>query len=163
MTQTAEYLSNYEDLQINEYLYNYEDLWREVAQHEPELPIMDPAMDMIDEPDYYGYDFTGDKSVYMLFFTGQSNYFPGIHVKKGDKIDQSPIYIFDLQSDQKPLLIGNFKTYMKKLLDDFISNYHLDGQNSQQSYIDYFAMAKQALLELEQFSDTLCRHDDFNL
>lgn len=139
---------------MEEYLEKYELLWGEIDQHDPPLPCMDLAMNLIDECDYYGLDFRGEKKVYMLFFTGQSNYFPGINVRKGEAIDESPIYIFDIASFEKPELIGNFKTYIKTLLDNFIAN-----SGDEQS--DFLIDAKQALLELDQFSNTLSRKGDW--
>lgn len=57
-------------------------------------------MDLINEPDFYAIDFTETHQVYMLFFTGSSDYFPGIWIGNDDinDIDSMPIYIFDLSS-----------------------------------------------------------------
>lgn len=73
-----------------------------------ELPIMDNSLEVIDDipEDYYGHNLTGKHKMIMLFYTGQSNHFPGILIGEHDYencLDQLPIYIMDLSSDD----IGN--------------------------------------------------------
>lgn len=126
---------------IKEYLERYEDLWHEISSTESLLPCMDLAMDKIDENNYYGFDFSGDKSVYMLFFTGASNYFPAIcNCTDENNMDACPIYIFNLASNKPSEYIGNFKEYMTILLNGFIQE-----EDSEE--------AKMALRDLGTFTD----------
>lgn len=132
---------------MNEYLEDYEDLWQEICDLTPVLPIMDLGMNIIDEDDYYGCDFSGDKKVMMLFFTGQSNYFPGIYIgnrKYKNELDKLPIYIFDLASDNQVEYIGNFREYMTKIFDELLERKDLD--------VDFRKRIKEAAADIQQFS-----------
>lgn len=60
-----------------------------------ELLTMDHNLDLIDEADFYGVNFTNNQQVYMLFFIGSSDYFPGIWIGNDDieHLDSMPIYL----------------------------------------------------------------------
>ena len=131
--------------QINEYLEEYEDLWQEIGSSDSVLPCLDITMDIINENNYYGCDFSGKQQVYRLFHTGASNYFPGIcNVNKIESIDKRPIYIFDIASDNRCEYVGNFKYYMTTLLKDYLS------KNPKKKYRKY---ALEALAILDHFSN----------
>ena len=87
---------------INTYLENYEDLWQQISETDSVLPCGDISMSKIDESNFYGGDFSGTKSVYPIFFTGSSNYFPAIcnctNNKEEEEMDSCPVYIFDIAS-----------------------------------------------------------------
>lgn len=91
---------------------------------------MDISLDLIDEDDYHGANFTNNKKVYMLFYTGSLNYFPGIWIGNDniDFLDSMPIYIFDLSASDENIIepIGNFRHYIEKLLNDFFQYYKKD-------------------------------------
>lgn len=107
---------------ISEYLSDYEDLWQIIDQNDAPLPSMDVTCDLIEDNNYYGVDFSGENTVYQLFFTGQSNYGPIICFPKNIKanMDECPVYIFDATGDEIMEKIGNFRHYMTTLLKDFI-------------------------------------------
>lgn len=136
---------------INDYLESYEDLWHDINEWgNAELPIMDISMDVIDEKDYYGSDFRGDRKVIMMFYTGQSNFFPGIHCIKDVSLDECPIYIFDLASDSEPELIGNFRTYITTVLTRYMKSITSK-------------RASKALSQLKDFSKTLVKVKPYKL
>ena len=145
---------------VQDYLENYQDLWWEISQKGAYLPCMDVTMDMVDEDDYYGCDFTGKRQVMELFFTGSSDYFPGFFIGKDnyeDNLDQYPIYVFDLSTNEEEArleLIGNFKTYMTKLIEGYLEN-HKRGK--------FVKMAQTALMELDQFSDKMIHKEEYVL
>lgn len=131
---------------ISAYLEDHETLWQIIDEYEPCLPLMDLSMELINEDNYYGYDFTGEKQVYQLFFTGSSNYFPGIYCTGTNKLDECPIFIFDLPVPNIEY-IGNFKLYMTTVLKDFLKKKVKNKHNKYQSE------AEEALNELDIFSD----------
>ena len=106
------------DKKIVNYLNTYEDLFSEMSNHDPPLPVMDVSMKLINEKDYYGCNFSKN-NMYMLFFTGQSNYFPGIYIVKNVNLDECPIFIIDTSSKNEPIYVGNFRKYIKTLLKWF--------------------------------------------
>lgn len=157
---------------MEEYLSKYENLCQVLSSIDDcVLPIMDLGGFINDDPeDYYGCNLTGKFRMYMLFFTGQSNYFPGILVgeQNEDNLDQYPIYIIDIASDNEFELIGNFKTYMSTIFDWALEQ-PLEDENTYE-YIDdddilnYITQEMrsdilEAKKELEQFSDTLFQFD----
>jgi hypothetical protein len=97
--------------EIKDFLNEHEELWYKIDEHgENKLPLMDVDMEI-------------DKKtkVCKLFFTGDSDYFPGIHImEKNIALDKCPVYVFDLQSDDPPELIGNFRNYMTIILKNYI-------------------------------------------
>lgn len=130
--------------EIKKYLEEYEDLWQKISMTECSLPCMDLAFNIIDEDNYYGFDFTDDKKVLMLFHTGQSNYFPAFcNIEITKSLDECPIYIFDAASDIHSEYIGNFKYYISVLLNEFI-NKNVNKKSIKE--------AKNALSELDKFS-----------
>ena len=145
---------------IKEYLEEYEELWQEMSYHEIYLPVMDISLELIDDNDYYDCNFTGEKRLIELFFTGSSNYFPGFWVGQDDyanDLDKYPIYIFDLGTNEDQLqFVGNFKTYMSRLLIDYLE---LDKCHELESIDE----AKEALEKLDQFSDSLIEKGYYEL
>lgn len=110
---------------IREVLEMYEHLFQELADDDGcPLPCMDLSIDYIDEADYYGCDFRETQKTIMLFFTGSSDYFPGIWIGNDslELIDQMPIYIFDLSCNTHTFESNcNFKQYITKLLEYYIN------------------------------------------
>ena len=98
---------------------------------------MDPDLSLINDADYYGIDFS-KQNVYQLFFTGSNNFFYGI-VKLGDRLDNCPIYLFDLAiaSDSKPKFLGNFRTFIGHLLDEISSFINNDAINDNDSILTF--------------------------
>ncbi|BCS82800.1 putative ORFan [Cotonvirus japonicus] len=131
--------------EIKDYLEAYEDLWQEIANCDCCLPCMDLGLDVIDEYDYYRCDFSGDKKVFRLFHTGQSNYFPAIcGMTDVNRADSYPVYVIDITNFDDPCeRIGNFRKYITILLKDFITN--ADSE-------EYMREAKQALKDVRKFS-----------
>jgi hypothetical protein len=93
-------------------------------------PCMDIGLDIVhtddDEfPNYYGCDFRKVRHagypILMLFFTGQSNYFPGLVCIKDIPLEKCPIYIFDLAGGCSQIkAVGNFRHYIETLLNHFL-------------------------------------------
>ncbi len=92
-----------------------------------------------------------------LFFTGQDNYFPGIWIKHGDdNLDQCPIYVCDIASDNEPIYIGNFKRYMTIIIKDMINNKeNLEIPDDMLTQSETSEMLYSALKELNKFSDNV--------
>ncbi len=110
---------------ITNYLIKYEHLWwiLDRFQHHVPYPCMDISMDLIDEKDYFGFEFDGDKSVYMLFFLGDSTNFPAIcfpHDKEV-RLDECPIYCLDSEVGEASNTGVNFKGYIKELLNFYLT------------------------------------------
>ena len=130
---------------MDDYLQTYQDLWWSMDDG-VEVPMYDVAMHLIGENDYYGCDFTGRQQMIMLFFTGSSDYFPGIWVGNDNyknNLDEYPIYVLDLSSENDAEFIGNFREYMTYGLTNFIKN------NPKHKRIK---LANKALKDLEVFS-----------
>lgn len=68
----------------------------------PSTEVLGP----IDEEDFYCTDFRDGQQMYMLFYLGASNYFPGIWIGNETdeaRIEEMPIYTMDLASgDSSP-------------------------------------------------------------
>lgn len=116
------------------------DLWQKISALEcSNLTCMDISLDLIDESDYYGVDFSNEKKVYMLFFTGSSDYFPGIWLGNFniEFLDSIPIYIFDLSDldNNKSEPIGNFRFYIETLLDNFLNQYKQDDEYTKTAFL----------------------------
>lgn len=108
---------------------------------------MDLAGDFIDEKYYYGWDFSNKQKIYQIFFTGADNYFPAIaNCSDAAKMDQYPVYVFDLASGGELTYVGNFKHYMTKILKEFIKK---------SDHAEHYSEAKQALKDLNVFSDKI--------
>lgn len=142
--------------QMETYLGDHQPLFWDIADLDPPLPVMDPVGDYITrEPEnYYGCDFSGDQNVFQLFFTGASNYFPAIHKKGGERLDEAPVYLFDLQAwdgSRVENLHLNFKGYILRLLD-YMKACEPDHEGLQDAY-----------KELKPFSDRLARDEDYHL
>lgn len=107
--------------EINTYIRNA------LAESDPQIVYSElscyilPECEMVDNKNYYGYDFSSERKVYVLFCDCYSSSFFGLY-KPNDlqnaRFDECPIYKFDLigqnnQSKPKLTKIGNFKTLMK--------------------------------------------------
>lgn len=105
------------------------------------------AYDVVLEPvpSGIGYDFSGDKEVYQLFFEGCCDSFMAIHPSPYEPMDQSPVYYFDLSGgfDHSPYTppLGNIKTVVKRKQP----------------------LVKAALVDVEKFSSTLARKDPYEV
>lgn len=138
---------------IEEFLFDYEDLWYKIVEFGVSLPIMDIVLELIEEDNYYGCDFTNDKKMLQLFFTGQSNYFPAFWVGEDNyekNLDMFPIYVIDICSEQPVELIGNFKNYMTIILTEYLK------ENVDED-------AERALKDLVIFSDKIIKKPEFKL
>ena len=135
--------------EIQDYLETYQDLWHTIEDKtNPSLPLMDVTMDLVDV-DHYDYDFSNTRAVCEMFFLGSSDYFPGFHlVDKKTPLDELPIYLFYVDSGDKPELIGNFRKYMTTILKDYIEE-----SNNKKMKIE----AKKALQELKSFSKKMIK------
>jgi hypothetical protein len=140
---------------ISTYLEKYDDLWMTMSDYE--CFCMDIAMDVIDESNYYGADFSSNKKVMMIFFCGHSDCFQGIwigNLKYKKILDQLPIYEIDLScGDEKFQAKGNFKMYMTSMLNDFLDRY--------ENMDIYYYYAVSALFDLNIFSDKILNLDDY--
>ena len=131
--------------EIEEYLEEHESLWQTIAETEPCLPCGDLGFDVLDEENYYGFDFSKN-NVRRMFFLGASNYFPAFcNINKVKSLDQCPIYLFDAESDTPYEYVGNFKHYISIILNEFLNRKKIKKSDAKE--------AKEALLELEDFSD----------
>jgi hypothetical protein len=131
---------------IRDYLEYYQDLWWSIYESGCSLPIMDVVFEQINEPDYMGCDFTGDKQVWQFFFIGDCSHFPAIH-KTVQEIDEAPVYEFDFEDLDNLKVVGNFRQYMEKVLNEYIENMNKIGEDIEE--------AEDALKNLERFSDIL--------
>lgn len=101
--------------EIADFLTKHQELFWNIGETEPPLPLMDAVASFIDDnpKDFFGCDFSGDRNVFQIFFTGASDYFPARNCKKGEKLDESPVYIFDIadldERGQVESLHMNFK------------------------------------------------------
>jgi len=141
---------------IEKYLYKYEDLWYKISDNDTEYPIMDIALNEIDENDYYACDFSRNNKVMMLFFAGSSNFFLGIWIGESNyknQLDQHPIYLFDLSSDTNNFeCIGNFRTCMEIILTEQLNKKNIDKEMLKE--------IKSAYKDLDVFSrNILCNND----
>jgi hypothetical protein len=116
------------------------DLWQKISDLNcSDLPCMDISLEPIDESYYYGVDFSNEKKVYILFFTGSSDYFSGIWLGNYniEFLDSMPVYLFDLSDsdDNKSEPIGNFRFYIESLLNDFLNKYKQDDEYTKTALI----------------------------
>ena len=121
-------------------------------------PCMDITLDVIDEEDFYGLNFTEKQKVYSLFFTGSNDYFPAMWIGEDDeeKLDEMPIYILDLSSDKDTFEYkGNFRKYIETILNDFIKMYKKDDE--------YLKDAKFLKEELKKFSNNTYNKGNYTL
>ena len=110
--------------ELRDILNEYGHIFQNISELETNAyPSMDVSLDLINEPDFYAVDFTEIQQVYTLFFTGSSDYFPGIWIGNDDinDIDSMPVYIFDLLSDCETLEpVGNVKQYITQIVDEIL-------------------------------------------
>lgn len=101
-----------------------------VEKYNIDIPLCgDVDLDLIDEKNYYGCNFTDEYKMCMLFFCGSSNYFPGIWIGDVDaydvEIDTYPVYILDLQCAPHNSVnesCGNVKQYITEIIETFITS-----------------------------------------
>lgn len=114
--------------QLKHLLLHYEHLFQNVSDYESNAyPCNEVAFDIINEPDFYGTNCSGSQQIYMLFFTGSSDYFPAVWINNQNdnddkqKWDEMPVYILDFSSDEKEFKsIGNVKQYIFQILHEII-------------------------------------------
>ena len=112
---------------IENYLLKYKKIWKYVAKKELyEMPCECNTITksyILDEDDYYGCNFTDNQKIYVLFFTEHSDCFCGIPLFDNDltydKMDELPVYQFDLSCEEQPELYGNFKDYFNEILKKY--------------------------------------------
>ena len=148
-------LSIYKMDKIEKYLDNYSELLEKMSASELSFgPISgECSLDLVDEYDYYGCDFTDNQRMIKIFYLGASNYFPAFWIGTDEytnNLDEYPIYFIDTSSNEPVLFMGNFKTYMTSLLKDYLSS------NNDKD-------AEKALEELNQFSETIKYKGEYKL
>ncbi len=129
--------------EIKDYLDDYQDLWYIIDEKgNSSLPLMDVSMELVENDQY---DFSNKQAVCEMFFLGSSDYFPGFHlIDKKTSWDELPIYLFNIESGDKPSLVGNFRTYMETILKEYIEK----SKNQK---------AKIALKKLNKFSKNMIK------
>jgi hypothetical protein len=141
---------------IIQYLEKYEELWYEITEKELGCAEQcgDIAMNIIDETEYYGIDFSNNKRVIQLFFIGSSDCFPAIVFplckpnKQKLNLEEYPIHFWDLSSnDLKTTVSKNFKEYMTNMLTSYLL---ISPTNKE---------AKRALAELSKFSNVCISYE----
>ena len=139
---------------IQDFLETYQELWWDIAESDTSYPVNDIWFEKCDDSNFYGTDLSGKNAVYPIFFSGSSNYFAAIWVKDEDteNIEKYPVYIFDLPSfnSEKLESVGNFKKFIRLVIDEYKSNNDAD--------ID-----EQFYKDLDSFSDELINNDDYQL
>lgn len=116
---------------------------------------MDIDLSIIDEDDY-GVDFSDDKRMLRIFFTGDSGYFVGIWLGNDDKekLDKLPLYLIDMENDIPVRNLNmNFRQYIEKLLTEFIVECETNDP--------YIRIAKGLLEDVKQFSTDLIDKGEF--
>lgn len=111
---------------INALLRKHQEMFH-WAQNLENGPLCGDVMDiendhrLVDEEDFYGCDFSGDRQVAMLFHPGCSNYFPGVWLDGPDSTcaDTAPVYIFDIPGDDGSPneSVGNVRQYVDDIID----------------------------------------------
>lgn len=136
------------------FLEQYQYLWWKMAKY---CFCMDVALDIIDEIDHYGCDFSGKQRAHKIFFCGNSDYFQFIWIgdhKYKKILDQLPIYEIDLSGGEGSLKCeGNFRTYMTNMIKTFIKEYNRNDK--------YLTMANNALIDLKIFSKNIIHENDY--
>jgi hypothetical protein len=135
---------------IKKYLETYSHIWDVNGQY-------DIVMELISDS-VYGIDFS-THPIYQIFFRGGDDFFPAIIPITKAKLDECPIYDFDLGDNdgERIQYIGNFKTFIKELLEetekDLIDDNVSEDYSQFMSKKAYLKDIKHAKRELESFSD----------
>lgn len=159
---------------ISHMLFEYENLWQFFSYINAPLPCMDADFDVIDECDYYGCDFTGKHKMCMIWFTGQSNYFPGFWIGDNeldtiDNIDEYPIYIIDIAMDcgnQVQNTGLNIKGYINKLIEHCESVINSEDYIHDETYCDIEKInndIENLKNIIKTFSDVVIEQDELHL
>jgi hypothetical protein len=100
---------------IRDFMDRHQDLFWQLSElNTCPLPCGDVAIDKVNEEDYDDLDFS-QNPVYSIFFLGSDD-FPAILIFNDVDLDQCPIFHIDLESEDRPVCIGNFRKYMETLL-----------------------------------------------
>lgn len=139
---------------IVKYLTKYYSLFQYISDELNKSLNMDAECNLIDDIDYCGYDMSGDNSLYQLFYSGDCTYFPAIplhgeNINNITNLDEWPIYVYDLESSDEPTPCGNFRSYIKDILNEYIIAYNEHKTQINQSKYDEVMIA---LNELNIFS-----------
>ena len=141
---------------IRKFLEDYEDLWMVMSEYE--CYCMDIAFTIIEDINFLGFDFSGDNRIIQLFFMGSCDHFQFFWVGNHNyeqNLDQFPIYEIDSESPKKSLKCkGNFRTYMTKMIKDFIGKY-------EEKDDDNYDMAIEALSKLKKFSNDIIHENKY--
>jgi hypothetical protein len=147
---------------IRNYTEEYAELWYIIDINDSKYPIMESPCELLDEVDYMGVDFSNDKSVYQLFTAGSSDYMSAIAFPHDKKIsmDECPVYLFNFDEIDTIERIGNFKSYMIGILNNFIEKsdikLHEDDEHDKKYYKKE---AMKALKDLNTFSDGIISYN----
>ena len=149
---------------IRKYLEKYQKLWWYLNDKISSSNI-DVDCTIVEEDDFYGFNFSNSQKVYRLFFTGSDNYFCAIPIYDRDisninNLDEWPIYCFDLSSPKTLTFVGNFKTFIKEDLCKFL---HLCKNKIIKVKPSIYKMANDALKEINLFSDNIITMNDYEL
>ncbi len=146
--------------ELKSLLGHYEHLFQNVHDYKTDArPCMDVALELINDADYYGVNCTGDQQLYMLFFTGSSDYFPGVWIGNDDidNIDQMPVYILDFSNSDcnDSESCGNIKQYVTQILDEILAC-----EETSQTDKNY---ATELKTKLKKFSDNVIDKGNYKL
>ena len=124
------------------------DIWQQISDLDEDchLACMDISLSVVKKDEFGGYDFSGKQQVYEIFFEGSGTFFAGIWIGDGDinRLDEYPVYFFDIENDEEGDSIGNFRDYINMLLNLFFEKYDKDDE--------YMATAKWMQEEVKKFS-----------
>lgn len=122
-------------------------------------PIMDIDMNFVESYDdgRCSVDFSDEQQLCSIFFSGDCSYFAGIWIGNDEKylLDQMPIYIIGLETDDEIETVGNFRKYIGDLLDEFIYDY--DKQ------YEYFYTALLLQEKLKKFSQNIISKGNYTV
>ena len=111
--------------QIEKYLNNYQELWWRMAESDALYPIMDVDLSLSGGEEEL-VEMKNKMKIMKIFFCGDCTLFPAFWI--GDEnvennLDEYPIYIFDLETNEAQLC-GNFKDYMSKNIENYLCENH---------------------------------------
>lgn len=126
-------------------------LWQVIDDEINTYPCMDISLAINKSNNDENVCFHGDMAVVKLFDTGDPTYYPAIWIGQNslNNIDEYPIYILDYDDfvdgyQLKP--VGNFRTYIEKILNDFLDQYGCSVED------EYIKTAEIMLDKLRSFS-----------
>ena len=107
-----------------------------------------------------GINFSDEQMVCKLFSSDSTSnlnnqtYYPAIWIGRGnlERIDEYSIYILDYEDFEEGYelkSVGNFRTYVEKVLTDFLDQYKKEVED------EYIKTAEMMLKELSTFSNTV--------